>query len=91
MQAFELQASVETAAGEVAQVGGFLAREADGAQGLVVSGEELLGGGRAVPEQGGEAAVDRAGGLGGELLADDGADERTVGVVGASAATGLAV
>lgn len=59
------------------QVRDLLARQAAGAQALVVDGEKVAGRGRGAggPERA-EAAVDGGGGRAGQLLVDDGAHER---------------
>src|SRR5215208_4258375 len=76
---------------EVAEIADLLPREPCLAQGLLFCSDELGWGRRAVPEERGEARVDRPRRLGRELLADDGADQGAVGVVGTAAATGRVV
>ena len=82
----EVELAVLDVLGQVAQVGDLGAREARRAQELGVGGHDLGGRGRAPLEQAGQPLVDRARGLGGELLADDRAQQRAVGVGGAPAA-----
>jgi hypothetical protein len=88
LESVQLELSAPHARREVAQVTNLLPREPDLPQNLVLGGEQLRGRWRAVAEERGEAGVDRTGRLGRELLADDGAHEGAVGVVGTPAAAG---
>ena len=72
---------------EVAEVTNLGPRETGASQTLFVRGDQLPGRRRAVAEERGEPGVDAAGGFYGELLADNGSNERPVGVVRAPAAT----
>jgi hypothetical protein len=72
--------------GEVQQVAGLLTGDAGGAEGVQVGDEELLRAGDAavIAVECEEAALDRGGGGAGELLVEDGLDERIVGATTAA-------
>ncbi|MDQ3913255.1 MAG: hypothetical protein M3305_16090 [Actinomycetota bacterium] len=77
--------------GEVSEVPDLLSGEPDGSQGVLVGGEDLLRRRWVISEECDKTGVDGPRRLGGELLAHDGADQRTVSVIGASAAAGCAI
>jgi hypothetical protein len=77
--------------GEVSEVADLLSGEPGGAQGILLGGEDLLRGRRAISEERDKAGVDGPRGFRRELLAHDGADQCTVAVVGAAAAAGCLI
>jgi hypothetical protein len=91
VQSVQLELSSEDAGRQVAQVTYLLPRESHGAQGPLVGVDQLGGCGRAIPEEGGEATIDRPRSFRRELLAHDGANQGAVGVVGTPAAASRVV
>jgi hypothetical protein len=88
VEKMELKVLCKYVTGEIAQVADLRPGEAGGAQFVLVGGEDLLRCRGTVAEKLDEARVDRPCRLSRELLADDGAHERAVGVAGTAPAPG---